>query len=337
MKKSLFIALIALVTVGCKQNGRFLTSATGSIYECLVVCPDKVAESVKTTLEADLYGLPQLEHSFLVSHVTDDMFDNYLKATRNILQIDIDPRQYSKVKAATAQNVWAKPQAYIRIKAPSAKAFLDYWEQNGDAVREWFTREELARQIRFYQADLNKEAQAVLKRSKYKMYIPVDYLMLKDTIISVDRQNVSVLWCCNNKGPMRKDIMVYTYPYTSQEQFSNDSIIAMRDRVMGRMVSAQVPGSYMKTEWRHVPPVSRQVTALHDSIGGFYAMETRGLWKIQDGEAMGGPFVSLTRLDQVNALVVHAEAFLFAPGQKKRKAIRQMEAILYSLKMPNEK
>jgi len=83
--------------------------------------------------------------------------------------------------------------------------------------------------------------------------------------------------------------------------------------------------------------VTRQVPALRDSIGGFYAMETRGLWKILDGEAMGGPFVSLTRLDQVNGRVVTAEAFLYAPGQKKRNALRQIEAILYTLEMPNER
>ena len=70
---------------------------------------------------------------------------------------------------------------------------------------------------------------------------------------------------------------------------------------------------------------------------GFYGMETRGLWKILDGEAMGGPFVSLTRLDQVNGRVVTAEAFLFAAGQKKRNAMRQQEAILYTLQMPQDK
>ena len=93
----------------------------------------------------------------------------------------------------------------------------------------------------------------------------------------------------------------------------------------------------MGTETKHFPPVSRYVSALRDSIGGFYAVETRGLWRLEDGEAMGGPFVSLTRLDQVNGRVVTAEAFLFAAGQKKRNALRQQEAILYTLKMPNER
>jgi hypothetical protein len=39
----------------------------------------------------------------------------------------------------------------------------------------------------------------------------------------------------------------------------------------------------------------------------------------------------------VNARVVTAEMFLYAPGQKKRNATRQTEAILYTLRMPNEK
>ena len=159
-------------------------------------------------------------------------------------------------------------------------------------------------------------------------------MLIMDTMLNDDTH---VTWTCNNKGPMRKDVIIYSYPYTAQEQFSNDSIIAKRNEVSGKLITAQVEGSHMGTEYKHFPPVSRQVAALRDSVGGFYAIETRGLWKIEEGEAMGGPFVSLTRLDQVNGRVVTAEAFLFAAGQKKRNAMRQLEAILYTLKMPNEK
>ena len=159
-------------------------------------------------------------------------------------------------------------------------------------------------------------------------------MLIMDTMLNDDTH---VTWTCNNKGPMRKDVIIYSYPYTAQEQFSNDSIIAKRNEVSGKLITAQVEGSHMGTEYKHFPPESRQVAALRDSVGGFYAIETRGLWKIEEGEAMGGPFVSLTRLDQVNGRVVTAEAFLFAAGQKKRNAMRQLEAILYTLKMPNEK
>lgn len=328
MKKYLFLALAALCMLGCGKNERLLTSATGSIYECLIVSPNAVKTPLCEVMEADMYGLPQMEATFTVTHVTNAQFDDFLKSTRNILFIDINPNKYTFVKVLKSRDVWSKPQAMIRIQAPSDEALLDYWSANGESLREWFVREELARQILFYRANTNKDARAYLNEQGYDLLIPEDFITV---------QKGDVLWCCNNKGPMRKDIVVYSYPYTAQEQFSCDSIVAMRNAILGQLVSAQVEGSYMGTEYKHFPPVTRQVPALRDSVGGFYAMETRGLWKIYNGEAMGGPFVSLTRLDQVNGRVVTAEVFLFAAGQKKRNAMRQLEAILYTLQMPNER
>ena len=70
MKKTLFFALVALVCVACGKNDRLLTSATGSIYECLVVAPSgEVSQAVSQTMGADLYGLPQMEPVFSVSSV----------------------------------------------------------------------------------------------------------------------------------------------------------------------------------------------------------------------------------------------------------------------------
>ena len=341
MKRNLFFALCALMMMSCSNsNERLLTSATGSIYECLVVSQADVKEPVCSVMGADMYGLPQMESYFTVTHVPTSQFDDFLKSTRNILLVDINEHKYTHIKVTKNRDVWSKPQAMLRIQAPSKEAFLDYWQANGEAVREWFVREELARQIRFYRANTNKDARAKLNRQGYDLLIPEDYMLIMDTVLNgktVNDQTVHVLWCCNNKGPMRKDIVVYSYPYTAQEQFGNEAIIAMRNNALGQLVTAQVEGSYMGTEFKHFPPVTRQVPALRDSVGGFYAMETRGLWKILNGEAMGGPFVSLTRLDQVNGRVVTAETFLFAAGQKKRNALRQAEAILYTLEMPNER
>ena len=340
MKKSIFISLLALVMMGCgKSTDRLLTSATGSIYECIVVSPSSVSKALCDTMRADMYGLPQMEATFTTSHVPVNQFDDLFKASRNILLIDINEHKYTQVKTTKSRDVWSKPQAMIRIQAPSEEDLLAYWQTNGGRIREWFVQEELARQIRFYRANTNKDARAILNKQGYDILIPEDYILVESLKLKVEStaDSADVVWCCNNKGPMRKDVVVYSYPYTAQEQFSNDSIVAMRNAIMGQLVTAQVAGSYMGTEYKHFPPVTRSVAALRDTVGGFYAMETRGLWKIMNGEAMGGPFVSLTRLDQVNGRVVTAEAFLYAAGQKKRNAMRQMEAILYTLKMPNEK
>ena len=336
MKKSILFALIALLLTSCGKSGeRLLTSATGSIYECLVVTPKmpQVTHEVRETMGADMYGLPQMEPYFTVTTITTAQFDDMFKSTRNILIVDINEQKYTHVKLLKSRDMWSKPQALIRIQAPSENDFLSYWREHGEAVREWFVREELARQVYFYRASTNKDARARLNKQGYDLLIPEDFMLIMDTVL----EDVRVLWTCNNKGSMRKDVLVYSYPYTAQEQFGNEALIAKRNEVLGRLVTTQVPGSHMGTEFKHFPPVTRSVPALRDTVGGFYAMETRGLWKMLDGEAMGGPFVSLTRLDQVNGRVVTAETFLFAAGQKKRNALRQCEAILYTLEMPNER
>ena len=341
MKKIMLFALCALLFSCGKNSERLLTSATGSIYECLVIAPEgEVRQTVCETMGADMYGLPQMEAIFTVTAVTPSEFDDFLKSTRNILFLDINPAKYTQVKALKSRNNWSKPQAMCRIQAPNNEELLAFWKENGEQIREWFIREELKRQISFYRANTNKDARAILDRQGYDLFIPEDFMLIKNERLKVKGEredSVDVVWCCNNKGPMRKDIVVYSFPYTSEEQFSNDSIIAKRNAVLGQIVTAQVEGSHMGTEFKHFPPVTRSVAALDNPDGGFYAKETRGLWKIEDGEAMGGPFVSLTRLDQVNGRVVTAEVFLYAAGQKKRNALRQLEAILYTLKMPNEK
>lgn len=372
MKKYYLYVVCALVLAltGCgKSGGRTLTSATGSIYECLVVMPNRalpqeilrdihlsIAEGsayqeevattydiVKAVMAADMPCMPQMEPYFTLSQVPTAAFDDYLKPTRNILFVDIDPNKYTQTKAKVSTNVWSKPQAVYRIQAPSDEEFAAYWLAHGEEVREWFIRQELKRQTMFYRGSTNQEARSAMQKNiGCDMWVPEDYMLIMDTVISgqwsVGTAPVRLVWCCNNKGPMRRDLVVYAYDYTSEQMFSPDQLNTMRDEVLGRVITASVEGSYMGTEYRVFPPQSRVVPSLENKPDeGFYATEVRGLWKIKHGEAMGGPYVSLTRLDQAAGRVVTAETFIFAAGQKKRNALRQSEAILYTLKMSYEK
>ena len=75
------------------------------------------------------------------------------------------------------------------------------------------------------------------------------------------------------------------------------------------------------------PPLFRE----YELSNGRYTAELRGLWRIQDGLAMGGPFVSITQLDQARNRIVTIEGFVFAPGEKKRDLLQQLEAIIFTL------
>jgi len=61
-----------------------------------------------------------------------------------------------------------------------------------------------------------------------------------------------------------------------------------------------------------------------------YTVEVRGLWRVE-GDFMGGPFVSLTTVDEARNRVVTVEGYVFAPRYNKRNYLREVEAVVYSL------
>ena len=371
ISRGLTLVSIMAVCIACGNTGRTLTSATGSIYECLVVINEEpltqeqlntvaklslvneasgYTEPVITTydlveaiMSADMPCMPQVEPYFRLTQVSTAQFDDMFKPTRNILFVDINPQKYTQLKTKVSNDYWSTPQAICRIQTPSQEEFVTYWLEHGEEIRDWFVNQEIKRQVKFYRASTNKEARAILQQQGYDMLIPEDYIVIMDTVLGgattfslrnpiTVAPEVRLLWCCNNKGTMRRDLVVYTYPYTDENTFTLNYLNAKRDAILSRVVSASVEGSYMGTEYKVFPPQMRAITVQEDE----YATEIRGLWKILDGEAMGGPYVSHTRLDQVNGRVVTAEAFIYAAGQKKRNALRQAEAILYTLQLPQD-
>ena len=370
--QTIAIVLIITALVGCKKStSRTLTSATGSIYECLVVMNDapltqeqrdeiaklnlvneasgytkpiaNLYDLVETVMAADMPCMPQIEPYFRLTQVCTAQFDDMFKPTRNILFVDINPQMYTQVKAKVSNDYWSTPQALCRIQSPSEEDFVAYWLEHGEEIREWFVNQEIKRQMKFYRAGTNKQARTILQEQGYDMLIPEDYMVIMDTTLEgastfslrnpiTVAPEVKLLWCCNNKGSMRRDLVIYSYPYTDEQTFTLDYLNAKRDEVLSRVVTASVEGSYMGTEYKVFPPQMRAITVQGDE----YATEIRGLWKIKNGEAMGGPYVSHTRLDQINGRIVTAETFLYAAGQKKRTALRQAEAILYTLQLPQD-
>ena len=370
--RALCVFVIATFFVSCnKSTGRTLTSATGSIYECLVVMNDapltqaqrneiaklnlvneasgytkpiaNLYDLVEAVMAADMPCMPQVEPYFRLTQVPTAQFDDMFKPTRNILFVDINPQMYTQVKAKVSNDHWSTPQALCRIQSPSEEEFVAYWLEHGEEIREWFVNQEIKRQMKFYRASTNKQARTILQEQGYDMLIPEDYMVIMDTTLegasTFSLRNpitlapeVRLLWCCNNKGSMRRDLVIYSYPYTDEQTFTLDYLNAKRDEVLSRVVTASVEGSYMGTEYNVFPPQMCAITVQGDE----YATEIRGLWKIKNGEAMGGPYVSHTRLDQINGRIVTAETFIYAAGQKKRTALRQAEAILYTLQLPQD-
>ena len=322
-------ALCMAIMVSCNSSGRTLPSANGSIYEMLVVM-DKtlwesaVGDSVKACMGADMPCLPQMEPYFTVSQVSAQLFDDFLKPTRNILYADINPDRYTQSKVKYQQNVYAQPQAVCIIQSPSKEDFAQCFEDNKLQIRQWFVREEIVRQGKFYRNYKTTDTrEAVQRRFGCDICIPADYLLVRDS--------ADFVWCVNDGGSLRRDLVIWSYPYTDEAQLTEEALLAKRNELLGGNIGGQLAGSHLGTEYKHFPPQYNAV-----NVNNRWCAEIRGLWKMLDGEAMGGPFVQHTRIDEIGGRVVTAEVFIFAPGQKKRNPLRQAEAILYTLRLPQE-
>ncbi len=333
MKRIFFyLTLIAIAFCSCKgSTGRTLTSATGSIYEALIVMNDSLwdgeaGKMVRDVMAADMVCMPQMEPTFTISQVSFAEYDDIFKPSRNLLLIDVNPNKYTANKIVYQKDYYSTPQAYCRIQSPSREAFEALWKEKGQQVCDFFVRQELERQGKFYKGYLHTTAAtAVDKHFGSEMLIPEDYMLVRDS--------ADFVWAVNDKGSARRDIMIWSYPYTDANMLTQEYLIHKRDSIMKAHVSGAIEGSYTGTEFKNFPPIFTPISVQDNA----YAAEVRGLWKMFNGGAMGGPFVQHTRVDETTGRVITAEVFLFAPGQTKRNLLRQAEAILYTWKLPQER
>jgi len=136
------------------------------------------------------------------------------------------------------------------------------------------------------------------------------------------------LWASTNRASADMNFVIYSYPYTDRNTFTKEFFVHKRDSVMKANIPGEREGMYMATD-------SMFVDVKNIMVKGEYAQEARGLWEME-GDMMGGPFVSHARVDRANGRVIVAEAFIYSPDKMKRNLMRQMEASLYTLRLPNE-
>ena len=219
------------------------------------------------------------------------------------------------------RDVYAQPQVVLTIQSPNEKDFAAFVQKNAQSIIDFLVKMEMNRQIN----ELEK------KHSEVVLY-------LADSIFSCQfwapveiksyKKGKDFFWASTNTATGDQNFVIYSYPYTDKNTFTKEYFIHKRDSVMKANIPGAKEGMYMSTDslCTSVKPIA---------VKGEYAMETRGLWKMEH-DAMGGPFVSHSRVDTLNNRVVVAEGFVYAPEKMKRGLIRRLEAALYPLCLPGE-
>lgn len=329
MKTKFFLTIsLIIMLVSCGKSKVTLPSATGTKYEILVVMDEApwkapAGRALVALLDQNMPALPQPEPVMNIIHCSRSEFGDLLKPTRNILLTDISPR-FIEPKISYAKNTWSQPQSVVRIEAPNDSVFEATIKSYGENILRFFLTTERNRQIEIGKNYLNHKAMAEIE-THLGIQIDIPSELTKAV------KGKDYYWITNNHHHTRKDLIIYTYPYTDKKLFTKAALIAKRDSVMKRAVPGEFEGSYMGTELKYFDPIFREI-----NINETYCAELSGLWRMFKGGSMGGPFYSQTRVDEINHRVITVEGFVFAPGTLKRNHIRQLEAAIYTLKLPQE-
>lgn len=303
-----------------------MPSTAGSPYEVLVVMNENQwkSESGKALFDmlgSNTPGIAQSENMFDISRINPDNFTDVIRITRNIVIAEISDI-YSGSKITYKRDVWASPQVVIKITAPDNETFLEALEKYKEDITEFIVSAEISRQIDYYKKFYNTEiSQKATDLFGVQVNIPSNLIKSKES--------TDFFWASSMSTDVRQDIIIYSYPYTDPRTFTKEFLLQKRDSILKKHIPGPVKGSYMATEYKFEP------TFKEIWKNKRYCSEIRGWWKVE-GDLMGGPFITHSQLDEINHRVITIEGFVYAPGYNKRNYIRQLEAVVYSIKLPQD-
>jgi hypothetical protein len=328
-KRLVFLLLLTSCTFG--DTG--LPSSSGSVNELLIVTNDKgqwegaLGDTLRAFFAAEQIGLSQPEPVFDVLNIADENLSDIFKKFHNIFIADINP-QVTQTTSETLQNQWAAPQRVIKITAPDLPSFYKEFDLKKETFLKLFIDLERERTL-----SLNKMAvdiqlsDVVAKKFGIKIPIPEGFYMAKEA--------PNFIWLRHKVTKVKQElelgIMIYSMDYHDTIVFNPKHILRWRNSITLEYIPGPSPISFMKVAGEVIPPVFDTIT---DFPGG-YAVETRGLWEVEN-DFMGGPFINYTFIDKANNKVITIDGYVYNPNDVKKYYLREMESVFFAAKFTSQ-
>lgn len=322
----IYILLLLLLVSACstekKGESKKVTAKSQSApYELLIVADKEWIKTQTGELFVDaiarpIEGLPQIEPSFRVTTINPSAFNSTFRTYSNIVRVEI-AKKYEKASVSWANDVYCTPQLITTFQAPDEQALLQFLSTEGtQKAVDLLNEQEFQRERKL----LSKHFSNVVMKETKKMFgcsinAPQDIDQVK--------KGTNFLWGSASKQDFRLNVCIYSLPLSD---LSVPAFVASRDSVMKINIPGDRDDQWMETD-------SRTVSARLTSRDGNDIMVIRGLWDMRH-DAMGGPFVSYVQSDKTNNRLIVTEGFVFAPEEKKRPLIRELESMLQTLVLP---
>jgi len=301
-----------------KSKKIYKPKSSGNINDVSVVIDNdlwvtSVGETIRSTVGAPLYGLPQDEPQFTLRQIPSSVFTGFVKNTRLVLKIK------KGVAAATKfyKNPYASPQKMVTVSGMTNEEIRNQFITNQDKIVKAFKAHEIQEKQRRSKKTLYNSA-AITKQ----LGINIQF----SSLYRVAKQEDDFLWIRRDIKTGTVNLMVYTLPYddTLTKEALAERVITVRDSIGKQHIPGPVDGSYMTTEEAYTPFFG------DTKVANLNSFETKSIWQVKDA-FMSGPFINYWIEDKANNRYLVVEGFVFAPSVGKRDYVFELEAIIRSI------
>lgn len=320
------------------KPGQVLVSVENDVWESAGIKP--IFDTIFSTPAKG----PYIYQESILDFIQEDpsVINANRKKHRNFIRIILEKESnLSATEVQIKKNNFAKGQLYIQIRDSEINRLVNFLNKELLTYVLLIDEEETDRLVNKY----NKNPHLLFKETAEKRFgisisIPQSAKFKADlntVIYALDKSADEVTKDNPKTGAKggtywsQRGILVWSTPYEGEQSMNGETIMTVRDSVLKEYVKGTEKGSYMTTEYfpTHKPVLQ------HINVDGNKAVKIEGLWKQAGNPAAigGGPFVQYSIKHPTRQTIVHIQAHIFAPRFDKREYIRQIRAILKTVKI----
>ncbi len=338
MKRLLLVSFCFVFLFSCEDeitdDNVYKPTSMGTQGQITVVMPQqlwkgKIGELVKDYLAPEILYFPQIEYLFDLKHNTKGIFNKSTKRHKNIVQFEITdhPEITSGINYLT--DVWASDQVVIKITGKSQQDLAQLFVDNAQDIQDYLMDKEIARiQERVNTKKNHLVEKELMAKHQLSVTVPLDMELIlnNESFVALERKRLRSEG--GSSGDIQQYLIIYHYPYTSDSTFTKNFQLKMRDSIVKKYFTGSSEDSYMITT-----PDSLAPSFVRERLfKGVYAFELRGLYSMVN-DFRGGPFLSVSMVDERNNRVVTIEGNLFCPKFSKREFMMELETMINSLSL----
>ena len=321
MRPYLKVLCLLFLLSACENSNPkkvYKPQSSGNINDLSVVIDNdlwesSVGETIRSTVGAPLYGLPQDEPQFTLRQLPSSVFTGFVKNTRLVLKVK------KGVAAATKfyKDPYASPQQMVTVSGMTNQEIREQFTINQHNIVKAFREQEIQeRQRRTKKTLFNSTA------INKKFGIDIKF----SSLYRIANQTDNFAWIRRDIKTGTVNLLLYTLPYddTLTKEALAKQVIIVRDSIGKQYIQGPVDGTYMTTENAYTPFFGET------KVSGLPSFETKSIWQVKDA-FMSGPFINYWIEDKENNRYLIVEGFVFAPSVGKRDYIFELEAIIQSI------